>query len=91
MYSMYCWDHNKSPPLSPGRGVSEDDNGGCGDKEPCGLSGIPSLYVGRGWSGDEDDVAADTKTIWGQVDMQNNALVPLLRRWVRKLTRHCGR
>jgi hypothetical protein len=70
--------------------VGKDNNGGCGNEELCSLSGIPLLYMGGGRGRDDDHAAADAKTIWGQVDMQNNALVPLLRRRVRKLAGHCG-
>lgn len=51
--------------------------------EPCGLSGIPSLYVGE--NNGEDNV--DAETIWGQVDMQNSALLALLKKQVKRLTR----
>jgi hypothetical protein len=40
------------PGGGPWGGVGEDDDGGCGDEEPCGLSGIPSLYVGGGGGGE---------------------------------------
>ncbi|KAL3793263.1 hypothetical protein ACHAW5_004305 [Stephanodiscus triporus] len=65
----------------------EDDEGG----EDCGLSGLPSLYVG---DDDYDDGAggsttADAETMWGQVDLQNAALLPLLRKRIKKLVGCC--
>ena len=56
--------------------------------EPCGLSGLPSLYVGE--NDGEDNV--DAETIWGQVDMQNSALIAVLKKQLKNLTRKadCG-
>jgi hypothetical protein len=71
----------------------DNNNGGYSNKEePCGLSGVSLLYVGGGGLGGEgDDVAAvDAKTIWGQVDMQINVLVLLLRERMRKSAGHCS-
>jgi hypothetical protein len=67
--------------------AEEEEGGGAnGDEEGCCiLSGIPSLYVG----GDDDAVtySADAETMWGQVDMQNDSLVSLLKKRVRELAK----
>ncbi|KAL7539195.1 hypothetical protein ACHAXR_009078 [Thalassiosira sp. AJA248-18] len=74
----------------------EEDGGNNDDDEPCGLSGIPSLYTGH-----HDDeaaeeeaaaaaaVAVDAETIWGQVDLQNGGLLPRLKKMIKKLGRRC--
>lgn len=49
-------------------------------KEPCSLSGIPSLYVG-------EDGEVDAETIWGQVDLQNAVLIALLKKQVKTLAK----
>lgn len=54
-------------------------------EEPCSLSGIPSLYLGRRADDPSDDVAVDGETIWGQVDLQNASLLPRLKKRIRRL------
>jgi U3 small nucleolar RNA-associated protein MPP10 len=56
-----------------------------GEEGCCILSGIPSLYVGD----DRMTNMADAETMWGQVDMQNDALMSLLKKRVRELTKRC--
>ena len=57
--------------------------------DACPLSGLTELYTGENESGDsidrsmEDEV--DAETIWGQVDLQNEALFNRLRKNIRKL------
>eukprot|EP00956_Cyclotella_meneghiniana_P028965 scaffold68964_cov78-Cyclotella_meneghiniana.AAC.6 len=62
---------------------------------PCSLSGLHTLYTGN----DDDDESQqqqqhntktnliDMETIWGQVDLQNNALLPRLKKMIRKLVK----
>jgi U3 small nucleolar RNA-associated protein MPP10 len=47
------------------------------DTTPPGLSGLSELYVSEG--------AVDAETIWGQVDLQNDALKKLLKKSVKNL------
>ena len=48
------------------------------------LSGLDELYVGGG-GGDDEQV--DIETIWGQVDLQNEALQSILKPSIRKLAK----
>lgn len=53
------------------------------DIDPCTLSGLASLYVG-----DEDENSGlDAETIWGQVDLQNTALMSRLKKNLKKLVK----
>mmetsp|Transcript_30818 Transcript_30818/g.65123 ORF Transcript_30818/g.65123 Transcript_30818/m.65123 type:complete len:970 (-) Transcript_30818:73-2982(-) len=54
--------------------------------QPCTLSGIPSLYTGQEEE-DVEPVPVDAETIWGQVDLQNNALLPRLKKLIKKLAK----
>lgn len=54
------------------------------DSPPCSLSGLHSLYTGIDES---NDTLVDMETIWGQVDLQNNVLLPLLKKGIRKLAK----
>ncbi|KAL9186080.1 hypothetical protein ACHAXT_005318 [Thalassiosira profunda] len=54
------------------------------DNEPCTLSGIPALYTG------EEGTEVDAETVWGQVDLQTAALVPRLKKLVKKLGKRSG-
>mmetsp|Transcript_22882 Transcript_22882/g.47010 ORF Transcript_22882/g.47010 Transcript_22882/m.47010 type:complete len:904 (+) Transcript_22882:114-2825(+) len=55
------------------------------EEEPCSLSGIPSLYLGRRTDDPSDDVSVDGETVWGQVDLQNASLLPRLKKRIRRL------
>ena len=60
------------------------------ESPPCSLSGIPSLYTGLEQESDESpnaDTLVDMETIWGQVDLQNNALLPRLKKLIRRLNK----
>jgi len=61
-----------------------DDND---DGEPCTLSGLASLYVGETQADDDDDAGIDAETIWGQVDLQNTALMSRLKKNLKKLVK----
>mmetsp|Transcript_10952 Transcript_10952/g.23698 ORF Transcript_10952/g.23698 Transcript_10952/m.23698 type:complete len:883 (+) Transcript_10952:124-2772(+) len=74
----------------------ENDNDGDEDDaaNDCPLSGLAELYTGDRADDDDDDVdeqaasmAADAETVWGQVDLQNEALLPMLRKSVRSLSK----
>jgi U3 small nucleolar RNA-associated protein MPP10 len=49
------------------------------------LSGLQELYTGS------DDQKVDTETLWGQVDLQNEALQSLLKSSIRKLHKASGK
>lgn len=55
----------------------------------CSLSGLTSLYTGIDASTSNIHTSAmvDAETIWGQVDLQNNALLPKLKKLIKKLTK----
>ncbi len=60
------------------------------DESP--LSGLPELYVGESndtGNEEEDDkqMEVDAETIWGQVDIQNNALFSKVTKSIRKLSK----
>ena len=57
------------------------------DEDPCTLSGLASLYVGEGLEEDDAYTGVDAETIWGQVDLQNTALVSRLKKNLKKLTK----
>jgi len=60
------------------------------NEDECPLSGLAELYSGEANdSDDEDEVAMsmDAETIWGQVDIQNNALVSKVTKSIRKLAK----
>jgi hypothetical protein len=74
-----------------GMAEEEEDEDGRMEGEPCGLLGIPLLYVGDDGDGTTTmAAAADSETIWGRVDLQNNALMWLLRKRIGKLAKRCG-
>ena len=58
----------------------------CDDEEPCTLSGLASLYIGES-SISNDDNGVDAETIWGQVDLQNTALMSRLKKNLKKLVK----
>jgi len=58
--------------------LSEEEEKANDDDEPCTLSGLRSLYVGA---------AVDAETIWGQVDLQNTALMSRLKKSLKKLAK----
>lgn len=47
------------------------------------LSGLEQLYTGD----DDGEDAADAETLWGQVELQNTALLKILKRSVKELTK----
>ena len=49
-----------------------------------GLSGLPQLYVPEGSEVNED---LDTETLWGQVELQNNALRTLVKKATKRLAK----
>ena len=53
------------------------------------LSGLDELYLGEGSSQDKEEeeeaVVVDAETVWGQVDLQNDALHAILKKSVKKL------
>lgn len=51
---------------------------------PCSLSGLHSIYTGIDES---NSTLVDMETIWGQVDLQNNVLLPRLKKMIRKLAK----
>jgi hypothetical protein len=51
---------------------------------PCSLSGLHTLYTGVDES---NSTLVDMETIWGQVDLQNNTLLPRLKKLIRKLAK----
>ena len=60
------------------------------NEDECPLSGLAELYTGEANdSDDEDEVAMsmDAETIWGQVDIQNTALVSRVTKSIRKLAK----
>jgi len=61
--------------------VDEEDEG-----EPCSLSGLPALYTGEPASA-EAGMEVDAETIWGQVDLQNSALMSRLKKMIKKLAK----
>lgn len=64
----------------------EDDEEGEDEMhQPCTLSGIPSLYTGQ--EEEVEPAPVDAETIWGQVDLQNNALLPRLKKLIKKLAK----
>lgn len=59
-------------------------------EDPSTLSGLSSLFTGQAEEslGDESAGAGvDFETIWGQVDLQNTALLPMLKKMTRKLAK----
>lgn len=59
-------------------------------EDPSTLSGLSSLFTGQAEEslGDESAGAdVDFETIWGQVDLQNTALLPMLKKMTRKLAK----
>ena len=69
------------------------------NEEPCGLSGIPSLYTGQTVHDEEEEKVSeeedaipsvDAETIWGQVDLQNNVLLSMLKKSIKKLGKRCS-
>ena len=63
-------------------GMGDDDDDGMMEAP---LSGLTELYTGE----EEADgtAAVDAETLWGQVDLQNEALLPKLRKSVRSLAK----
>ena len=58
--------------------------------DPSTLSGLSSLFTGQADDSLGDDTAGadvDFETIWGQVDLQNTALLPILKKMTRKLAK----
>ena len=57
--------------------------------EPSTLSGLSSLFTGQTEEsvGGGEDSDLDFETIWGQVDLQNTALLPILKKMTRKLAK----
>lgn len=64
------------------KSIDGDDEEG-NDDDPCTLSGLPSLYIGES----SDTAGVDAETIWGQVDLQNAALMSRLKKNVKKLAK----
>eukprot|EP00584_Thalassiosira_punctigera_P011813 CAMPEP_0172548534 /NCGR_PEP_ID=MMETSP1067-20121228/17804_1 /TAXON_ID=265564 ORGANISM="Thalassiosira punctigera, Strain Tpunct2005C2" /NCGR_SAMPLE_ID=MMETSP1067 /ASSEMBLY_ACC=CAM_ASM_000444 /LENGTH=244 /DNA_ID=CAMNT_0013335761 /DNA_START=27 /DNA_END=757 /DNA_ORIENTATION=- len=60
------------------------------DGEPCALSGLPSLYTGTDGGDAGTDLAVDAETVWGQVELQNDALMPRLKKLIKRLGRRAG-
>ena len=50
-------------------------------EDPCTLSGIPTIYTTT------EGVVVDAETIWGQVDLQNEALIPRIKKLIKKLAK----
>ena len=48
------------------------------------LSGLDELYLGS------EEQPVDAETLWGQIELQNGALKPLLRKSVKRLSRDAG-
>ena len=71
----------------------DDDHDDDNDGEPCILSGLPSLYIGQESTANQIEqrldleLELDAETIWGQVDLQNNALMPKLKKLIKKLAK----
>lgn len=64
----------------------EDDQEETNPEEslPCSLSGLHTLYTGID---EPNSTLVDMETIWGQVDLQNNTLLPRLKKLIRKLAK----
>eukprot|EP00804_Cyclotella_cryptica_P031322 CCRYP_011121-RB/>CCRYP_011121-RB protein AED:0.17 eAED:0.17 QI:182/1/1/1/1/1/3/44/904 len=74
--------------------TSEEDHKNQKESLPCSLSGLHSLYTGMETPQHEatdntpgSSNLVDIETIWGQVDLQNNALLPRLRKLIKKLAK----
>ena len=73
-------------------GAGEDEKEGDDDAVEAPLSGLAELYTGEAdGSADGGDMAVDAETLWGQVDLQNEALLPKLRKSVRSLAKAIDR
>ena len=59
------------------------------ESNPIALSGLESLYTGTDDNDDNNNQSSilDAETIWGQVDLQNVALLASLKRSVKKLSK----
>jgi U3 small nucleolar RNA-associated protein MPP10 len=75
--------------------ANDDDPANQEESLPCSLSGLHSLYTGvespqheKSNNSPGSSNLVDIETIWGQVDLQNNALLPLLKKLTRKLAKH---
>ena len=65
-----------------------DDGSGVSDENDAPLSGLVQLYTGDEASQDEESaVVADAETIWGQIDLQNDALLPRIKKSVKALSK----
>jgi U3 small nucleolar RNA-associated protein MPP10 len=62
----------------------DDSNMGKTDDDECPLSGLIDLYTG---DLEESKDNLDTETIWGQVDIQNQALLAKLSKIIRRLSK----
>ncbi|KAL7518277.1 hypothetical protein ACHAWX_003123 [Stephanocyclus meneghinianus] len=68
--------------------ANDDDNVNQEESLPCSLSGLHSLYTGLESSQHTPTTnLVDIETIWGQVDLQNNALLPRLKKLTKKLAK----
>jgi len=65
--------------------TSEDEEEDNTIEDPCTLSGIPTIYTAT--NTEEVGVTIDAETIWGQVDLQNEALIPRIKKLIKKLTK----
>ena len=66
--------------------VDNKNNNNNNSQNEMSLSGLEELYVPPTHNNnDNDEAALDTETIWGQVDLQNEALHALLKKSMRKL------
>mmetsp|Transcript_2597 Transcript_2597/g.4218 ORF Transcript_2597/g.4218 Transcript_2597/m.4218 type:complete len:871 (+) Transcript_2597:124-2736(+) len=74
--------------IDPALSEEEEEKVNDCDDEPCTLSGLASLYTGESSiSNDDGDDGVDAETIWGQVDLQNTALVSRLKKNLKKLVK----
>ena len=69
----------------------EEDGGVSDDAAEAPLSGLTELYTGEADDSADGDMAVDAETLWGQVDLQNEALLPKLRKSVRSLAKAIDR
>ena len=63
------------------------DSGNANDENinATSLSGLDELYLGDQDDDDDDETPVDAETVWGQVDLQNEALHAILKKSVKKL------
>ena len=70
------------------KGAQDEDDG---EDEDSPLSGLSELYTGEKKDDDDDDddepMVVDAETIWGQVDIQNVALLARVTKSIRKLSK----